>query len=278
MWYVYEIIQDNDEHTCDGGRTILRLLCLFVLTGKLIVTDFAESVGIWQWARQFPDYNGDRDDPQLKGKHTGFIYQNLPDLGLAVPITGITPFQFRIAVLLILIKTALGVGLLYIAGGYVAFAGSSEDLVLNSVAMLFISEADELCYLLIVPDFVRRVQEAMPPIVKHPDSWDEEDLKGREVSTSAKLVVKWWVALAVTGALYFSWCRKDEFPDVTDHIVHLAVMFGGCVAVVCCVVPCCLIGSFCCMACFSDRVLNTSDTLGERVRNTIMADRAGSVA
>eukprot|EP00928_Gymnodinium_smaydae_P058296 TRINITY_DN41502_c0_g1_i1.p1 TRINITY_DN41502_c0_g1~~TRINITY_DN41502_c0_g1_i1.p1 ORF type:complete len:357 (-),score=44.36 TRINITY_DN41502_c0_g1_i1:44-1114(-) len=274
MWYVYEIISEDEEQTCSGGRSILRLLCLFVLAGNLIVRDFAESVGIWQWARQFPAYISDRQDKC-------FTYMNLPDLGVAVPVTGITMFQYRCAVLLVLVKTALGVGLLYIAAGYVALAASSENLMQNSVAMLFISEADELCYLLIVPDFVRRELEALPPIVKHPDAWDaSDDSSMRQIYAMAKIVIKWWVTLVVTGSLYWSWCREDYFPDVIDHIINFSVVVGCCIVVLCCVLPCCFFGCAAVSALGEDENCDTTtrDILRERFKDAIEADTAGSIA
>merc|ERR1719265_1150519 len=234
---------DADEHTseneqsCQHGSTLLRLLCLASLVWTVVAKDMCETVTLGKWMWQFPMYDAEKDGPRLKDKDIGFLYIHLEKFDLAIPTTGATRFQQVSVVVLVLIKFCLGCALMKIAAAYVAHAPSNEDLLLNSVAMLFVLDVDELLYAVITPAFVRKMMEQMPGLVSHPKMWNDDlDRTLRELFSLWRMLFPWWSSAAVTAALHWSWCRAAN-PSIAVNVVVIA---GAVVVVAICVVPCIL--------------------------------------
>ena len=197
------------QQTCQHGSMLLRLMCLLVLSWTVMVKDIGESIDVILFANQFPKYDSERDDDILEDGKTGFAYHMISKLGIGVTVTGITSLQFRGVVILVAFKLLIGCALLYLSAPYVAHADSNEDLLLNSVSMLFVADIDELTYLVLVPLSLKKAHEDLPAIVAHPDEWFESssDRRSTLIRSNTKMLFQWWTGITLCGTLYWSWCR-----------------------------------------------------------------------
>lgn len=248
--YYIAMLVDTSDAVCEQGSPILRTLCLAVLAWFMIAKDFEETFQIVFFMRQFPAYDKDRDDAMLKEKGAGFLYKELPDFDVAVPMTGLTGFQRGSVYMLMAAKLLCGLALHYFAAGYVARSTSDENMILNSVAMLFVIEIDEIMYAVIVPDFMRRLVDKMPNFVADPDTWWSDDNVSQEVAAVFKMLVRWWTGVATCAAMYLSWCSLPGVDEGVLHVINLGIWAGFLAGVTCCLIPCLTMCCTCFQWCF----------------------------
>lgn len=77
---------------------------------------------------------------------------------------GMSPMQKGVMMVCVVIpKMIIAVGCLIFGGGYLAVTSSNADMLLNSLAVLFILDLDELVFEIMTPRQVRRLLEEVPP-------------------------------------------------------------------------------------------------------------------
>ena len=82
---------------------------------------------------------------------------------LTVPATGITCKRRIWCYLMIMLKASVELYLAYVGTMYIASSDSNEALILNSVAVTFVEQIDDLMYYTFVPEFNR--QSTHPPSI-----------------------------------------------------------------------------------------------------------------
>lgn len=236
-----------------------------------IIREVSETFDLIKFMHQFPWYNAETDEDKL-GKRAGFLYKKLKTIEAAVPMTGITPFQLVCAYFMMSIKFALGCALLYVSSAYIVHADSNENMILNSVAMLFIIDVDELLYAIIVPDYIRRMIDSIPPVVAHPKDWQwDNDKSGRETSGVWKMHSKFWTGVATTGIMWWSWCRTTYGVYDIQHGVSLGAWAGAVCLTWCCIMPCCILCVWCVSNLCNETVDNDKD-VAERIKGELGED------
>lgn len=73
-------------------------------------------------------------------------------------------FKWFVYLCIILPKFAIGVLLWWYGASYVAMSENNSELILNTVAVLFVLEIDDQLYKVTVPSAIRAVFEALPPV------------------------------------------------------------------------------------------------------------------
>jgi len=238
VFYISELVYDA-EHTCEHGHIILRLLCVAIIVWTITVKDFEEAVAVILWVNTFPTFK--KEDLELTQSKAGFVYKEISRHGIAVPVTGITCLQYYSVCISMAAKIAIGIALMYLSTAYVAHSDSNENLLLNSVAMLFIADIDELLYTVIVPEFLQKMQQELPPLVSDPRTWKtnvEWEQFARLMVSTIKMSVRWWASIACCGALWWSWCRSKLTPSDSQHLTNLGVLVGGFAAAAFILTPC----------------------------------------
>ncbi|CAE8692608.1 unnamed protein product [Polarella glacialis] len=112
--------------------------------------------------------------------------------------------EFALYALLLIPKVVIFVLLLYCGAGYVLHANSNEDLVLNSVAMLFVVDIPDIVYAFTTTSDVKATIDNMPPL-----GFFEEDLVSNpEVYYFEALypLCSFVVAGGVLSGMFGIWC------------------------------------------------------------------------
>eukprot|EP00931_Biecheleriopsis_adriatica_P117303 TRINITY_DN92836_c0_g1_i1.p1 TRINITY_DN92836_c0_g1~~TRINITY_DN92836_c0_g1_i1.p1 ORF type:complete len:322 (+),score=44.91 TRINITY_DN92836_c0_g1_i1:46-966(+) len=86
---------------------------------------------------------------------------------------GMTYLRKAVLVILVIVpKYCFGVSLTIIGGWFLQNSATNADLALNSLAVVFILEVDEMIFAYLLPASMRRLVEAMPSFDKdHPGYW-----------------------------------------------------------------------------------------------------------
>jgi hypothetical protein len=84
--------------------------------------------------------------------------------------------------------------LFYTGSRYVGYSGTNSDLLLNSVAMLFVTQIDDLLYSAFTPAYAKRVIEELPPVEPAVQAENEHEFL---------MIAKPWIKIAIFAALTY---------------------------------------------------------------------------
>lgn len=173
IYYVNEIVRDQADEDmkvdCSQTPYYLQLVAVGCLT-TLTLKDLIES---WTMAKYFLALP--RSDTMVgidfftvdsNGKANGFA----PGQGVT------TVYAWLMIVLSILPKVAVACGVWHTGSGFLLAAPSSEELLLNAVALVFVLDIDDYIYQGLVPHRMKQFVEVYPPITMTEDEisgWDE---------------------------------------------------------------------------------------------------------
>ena len=144
---------------CGDEHWYLRILCLLVSVGSITV-DLLQTAYMIFWVRCLPTF-----DPKIHSyvlqycsKHTGRTsipfqkWKNSKGCEVTKPAAGISQlYRIYIYTCIILPKLMLAITLLVYGSVYVISAQSSGDLILNSMATVFILDLDDIIYNVLTP-------------------------------------------------------------------------------------------------------------------------------
>jgi len=191
IWYVFNItIETKDAseeagvNQCEapGSSYFLRLICLSVFVATVLV-DLKESAAMAQYVGFIPTMNksdlNEKDEEILDSCGTSLLAKkvrvhdtsatnkhfNMEVIGCG-GITTVERMWFRFWILLKIAAEGL---VLFVGAGYVLYADSNENLILNSVALLFITQIDDIAYSFAVTDVFKNMLNGVPDIGKVSD-------------------------------------------------------------------------------------------------------------
>lgn len=216
MINMYRIIgEQRKENTelCAEGDQILRVLCL-AANVSFIFGDILETVNMYRWLNCVPAWNR-----KIHKKILNFCrkrqtdassfpmqrYKNSAGLEVRKPAVGFTiMYRMVIIVMVLLPKLILGLWLLIYGTGFVASADNNSDLILNSVALLFIIQLDDVSYNLLTPDAHK--------------SWLLHSFEITFFKEEENKIMRWlpfvcfWAILTCVATFYYTWCKLDNTP------------------------------------------------------------------
>jgi len=101
-----------------------------------------------------------------------FKYKKSEDGGWELADVGFSCVRkLGIAGFVILPKLGIAVALLVLGAQYLAASASDADLILNSLALIFVLDLDEMIYVFVTPSFNKRLLEHLPPIQEQRVPW-----------------------------------------------------------------------------------------------------------
>jgi len=177
---IYFVFKLNDETTtnfdkegakyCESDDTdyFLRLICLVTFVATC-ACDFKESFHYFQYILRVPMRNGSEQETDalnevktsLATKHV--VVKHGEEYKLEVSaFGGFSRWEQLVALGWGLIKFAMEVGLVVAGSGYVLHADSNENLLLNSVALAFVSQIDDVAYNFAVTSAFKTWMRALP--------------------------------------------------------------------------------------------------------------------
>jgi len=159
--YIVEKDYKDEDFDCSVEDGWLRAVCVLVFC-MLIFTELKETFDIGRWLSRFPTskhWSSLRlrtfKSHQTSDGHTREILALKPVSGITV--AGLV----HLTISCLLPKATIGFGLLYYGAGYVMFAQTSESLLLNCVALIFIIEIDDVAYQLFIPHHLKTLLIAL---------------------------------------------------------------------------------------------------------------------
>jgi hypothetical protein len=238
-----------DDRSCDNeGSPHLRGLCLIVLN-TLALTDGVETNDMARWLRMIPEWNAEKH-AALQKEHKTFLCVRSCEIfdkeegkvteAGHVFATGITRRSRALVYACVLVpKVALALAIMVYASAYIVYAPTNEDLILNSVATVFVLDVDDYAYKYkyLVPSLFRSAVEGFPAIMTRGSSENKMD------TCLYQLFGPYFLPLILAGttdATYEGWCGVEE--PGNGHDATVAAWVGFAVTAVA-VSLCCLCGS-----------------------------------
>ena len=176
--------------TCDFPTDPNLRFCALATFVAFMLTEFWENVEMVQWTRHI----------KIESSHTILSIGVSEDAQAGVVAerrwaSGLTSWQKALfGLLVILPKTAISVMLFYTGSRYVGYSGTNSDLLLNSVAMLFVTQIDDLLYTAFTPAYAKRVIEELPPVEPAVQAENEHEFL---------MIAKPWIKIAIFAALTY---------------------------------------------------------------------------
>jgi hypothetical protein len=163
------------DRSCDNeGSPYLRGLYLVVLN-MLTLSNVVETNDMARWLRMVPEWNEEKH-AALQKEHNTFLCvrscetfakegERVIEAG-HVFATGITPCSRALVYACVLVpKVALALAIMVYASAYIVYAPTNEDLILNSVATVFVLDVDDYAYKYLVPSVFQAAVESFPTIM-----------------------------------------------------------------------------------------------------------------
>jgi len=164
-WRIWILVEDGGD--CEsGGDQWLRIICdvVFLMT---LLSKMREALGTLRWISRFPHASRRRCLRMRKYKSPKlfFDYDSKSEYTTVnKPAVGITlPFRYFVW-LLCLFQIIIMAMLIYFGSSYILRASDDEALILNSVALVFIVEIDDLVYKFILTITEKNVFSGVPAI------------------------------------------------------------------------------------------------------------------
>lgn len=221
VYQISSIAAAGEDASCSALEEISEIgllwQCIFVYVGNIIYNDIDETVSIFAYQHQFNLYR--RDDVWQGGLH--FRSDGA--------VTGKICCAARVLIIFLLCaKTALSVCLMHYGVGFLSQSSSKEEVLLNAVAVLFISDVDELVYNLATSSRHKQIMENMPSVLilqTNPDSPDSNMESLLLLGTFTKM----GTTIFVVSVLQWLWCDSG-LSNTTMPWVSLALMLAGVLA------------------------------------------------
>lgn len=141
---------------CDKLDIKLLILCMIVFC-MYIVNDLQESMYLFKLVWGFRSESGESE----------LILFTKDDDGIQSCSGGLSSLAcWAISILILLPKIAIALVLMMYGNYYLASSGSDGDVLLNSMALCFIVDIDELIYSCFMPCYTKRLVAAIPPLTR----------------------------------------------------------------------------------------------------------------
>jgi len=153
IYYAWDVVQAKDGTMFCHEEQLLLIVC-YLLFCSGIIKDTRESFAIALWLKEFPT-----SDTWKELEITEF------DDGISEITSGMTIwYKWFVIIFIVLPKISIAVLLCLVGGIYLSRSETREELILNSVALFFVMEVDEMLWANLIPTEHQRITTEMPPI------------------------------------------------------------------------------------------------------------------
>ena len=150
---------------CAGNTSLLRLAAVVTLT-CYCYGEIWETVGMLRWIL------GMATTPTTE---TLQVVRDPESHALTGVASGLSRgYKLFATLAVVLPKLALGATLWWYGASYVAMSVDNAELILNTVAVLFVLEIDDQMYAVTVPENMRLVIAALPPVTPTADGGEDD--------------------------------------------------------------------------------------------------------
>jgi hypothetical protein len=164
-----ELDAEESERCYTGGACSLRVVCVLTLLAQ-IGGEIGDTRQFYLWIARLPPWD-DTDEVVLESLQSGFAVRRLMLHGRGgvefnvahIAAGGVTPNYRDIMYLVCSIKLLVEAATSICGSGYVLYANSNEELLLNSLALFFILEIDDTMYRYLLSDVLKRFIENEAP-------------------------------------------------------------------------------------------------------------------
>jgi len=208
-----EHLQDEVK-LCTEGAYFLRLICstaYFATVGESIYS----SVDLFDWISCIPQFNT-KDTEILNDLNSGFAFRysiEKYDEGekyvKRLVHGGVTNIIRILLYTVALMKISIELGLLIIGNAYILYARTNEDLILNSLSLVFVAEFDNIAYAYSLTDAMKWMTVQSMPVFGY--LRDAEDFSIRMTNRQLFWQVfgpwlKVILFVTVPSCIWFIWC------------------------------------------------------------------------
>jgi len=153
VWFIAEMVDESESKGENCSDSILFFLCLVVFTANLL-SELMKTILMTLWILFFNTLQHEE------------LNIHVDSLGNRRINSGITPwYKFVMIAVVSVPRGAVCVAMIYLGGKFLAAAESEQDLLIDTLALVFVTEVDEIFYDLFTPQVVRRVIQDLPPLI-----------------------------------------------------------------------------------------------------------------
>jgi len=226
-WYVFELNanvaadperQGDDLCSPAGTSYFLRLICMVVFVATCS-SDLKETYDYFQCVWNVPSRAGTEEerealnevDTSAPAKLTNQL-DSLKKVGYRLEtfaFGGFLPLERAWAYFWGVVKLAMEVLLLACGTGYVLYASSNEDLLMNSVALTFVSQIDDTAYSFCVTRIFKDYMEGLPQMGFIMNDKVDKDYRAGVTTLLAQTFGPWlqlFFLFGVSGIAWTSYC------------------------------------------------------------------------
>eukprot|EP00930_Biecheleria_cincta_P101022 TRINITY_DN92654_c0_g1_i1.p1 TRINITY_DN92654_c0_g1~~TRINITY_DN92654_c0_g1_i1.p1 ORF type:complete len:286 (+),score=49.77 TRINITY_DN92654_c0_g1_i1:72-929(+) len=157
--------EDMPDHTCTDGNFALRVVCVCLFTIACL-SDLSKTYSMHLWLQRLPASKRTAEGLQLIMFDK--FYED-EDYKVQYPNckakTGITVVVRSLLYAFVLLpKVAVAVGLLVFGTPYVAQAAGNEAIIMNSVALAFVMDVDDMVFTFVATGDLKQILDSLPPL------------------------------------------------------------------------------------------------------------------
>jgi len=212
-YMVYETVQKEPD-LCDGGNLFLRLAGIGVMVAKVFGGELGQTCNLYRWCMLVSDLAaeselvspGPEDEHGTLVERHGCFYEKSNEDGVDIYRVGtVMPrWLFRFSMMVVLCKTIAALLHLYVSVGFVMASDSNEDLILNSLATVFVLEIDDIGFDMLVPYALKQALDNQPALTPRQNHWMYTSAQIDVIFASFGLFILFVLASA---HLHYHWCE-----------------------------------------------------------------------
>lgn len=189
---------------CNDTSTWLRWVALMAFI-CLVVKDVVETWELYLWLSMFRSCQMHERLQMQRYRHSTLSLEFV----VTRPVSGITPVARGCFFILLIAKLAIAPIVLLSGSGAVLRSGNDFDLILNSIAAVFVIQLDDTVCEMFIPRVFKRLLVGLPALTPNPSTGSWAVLKA--LGTMLYSFLYLLVTLALSFALVLlRWCREEN--------------------------------------------------------------------
>lgn len=224
IWHI-ETVASEAEFKCELPATALSYLCVGCLLLSMCAGEFQDCFDMLGWIRQIPVTRDNSETLRFK-----LVKRTCrgEDVDCWRPAFGMSHKYRMVTIgLLVIGRFALATALLIVGSAHILNSDSTEDQILNAVAVVFVLDLDDLLYRFCVPGIIRDKFEDMPGLTQTFNT----------TTTRREIFSAFWPSVScpflafATIALVQFWCTDDRLPIIFGF--GIPMLMGCCCCIFC---------------------------------------------
>eukprot|EP00944_MAST-04C_sp_MAST-4C-sp1_P006440 g6440.t1 len=225
LYYILNIVQEmqqqqlhNGIKLCMGGDYFLRLICTTAYYATVGISIF-QTIDLFKWITAVPKYKPEDLHVLKRLNYTFGLHFSIEkvvgqgregEVGIKkVAYGGITKVTRVMWYLIAIFKIILEVTLLVVGSAYILYANTNEDLILNSVSLVFVADFDNIAYSYALTETMKRVLSKQMPKFGYVRQAEDPKIRMSVKQTIWQILGPWFKILlfvSVPSSIWFLWC------------------------------------------------------------------------